>query len=354
MDFDLRAHTVLLTVTGSRAYGIHRPDSDLDVKGVAIPPSRYFHGFVHKFEQADKAEDLAVFAALLPPHEAEITARSKLEGSVYEVRKFLSLATACNPNILDVLFCRDDEVRLATPAGIRLREHRAMFLSATAKHTYSGYAGAQLKRIKGHRKWLLDPPTHFPTRVEFGLPEHTLLPADQIAAVNAAVGKEIDGDAAGADEATWLAAARKFGLDDNLVYVMVQERAYASAARHYKQYDNWRKTRNPARADHEARFGYDTKHAAHLVRLLRMGKEILETGTVHVWRGEGGAGDAAEILAVREGAWTYDALLAWTEQQEAELEALMRRGALQVPAAPAREAIDRLCISLVEDVLGQK
>nr|MBA2322341.1 nucleotidyltransferase domain-containing protein [Deltaproteobacteria bacterium] len=227
MDFDLRAHTLLLTVTGSRAYGIHRPDSDLDVKGVAVPPTRYFHGFAHKFEQADKPGHLAVFASLLPPEESAIVATSKLEGSVYEIRKFLGLAAACNPNILDVLFCRDDEVRLATPAGTRLRQNRRLFLSATAKRTYTGYAAAQLKRIKGHRKWLLDPPTHFPTRAEFGLPEHTLLPADQIAAVNAAVAKEIEGDPQGADDATWLAAARTFGLDDNLIYVMVQERGYA-------------------------------------------------------------------------------------------------------------------------------
>jgi uncharacterized protein len=351
MPFDLVRHTILLAVTGSRAYGIHRPDSDVDVKGVAIPPARYFHGFAHHFEQADRAAEVAVFAPLLTESERAIVATSKLEGSVYDIRKLLSLATACNPNILDVLFCRDEEVRLQTDLGRQLRAHRHLLLSATARQTYGGYAAAQLKRIQGHRKWLLDPPTRPPTRAEHGLPEHTLLPADQIAAVNAAVAKEIGGDAQGADDATWLAAARRFGLDDNLVYVMVQERAYAAAARHWKQYETWRTSRNPDRAAAEARYGYDTKHAAHLVRLLRMAWEILDQGVVHVWRGPGGGGDADEIRAVRDGAWTYDDLLAWATSQDTRLEARIRAGGLAVPPVADRAAVDDLCVRLVESAL---
>ncbi len=346
MNFDLRPHTILLTVAGSRAYGLDRPDSDVDLKGVAVPPAAWFHGFLREFEQA---EDVSDFRGVLTPGEAAVVDRTRLEGVVYDIRKFFGLATACNPNILDVLFCRDEEVRVTSAAGARLRAHRALFVSGAARHTFGGYAAAQLKRIRGHRKWLLDPPTHPPTRGEFGLPEHTLLPADQVNAVNAGVDKVLGGLGQSADEATWLAAARRFGLDDNLVYVMVQERAYASAARHYRQFETWRKSRNPARAAAEAKFGYDTKHAAHLVRLLRMATEILATGEVRVWRA-----DREELLAVRDGAWPYDALVGWAEQQDAELETLLRSGPIAVPAQPDREAIDRLCVELVEQVLASR
>jgi len=44
----------------------------------------------------------------------------------------------------------------------------------------------------------------------------------------------------------------------------------------------------------EAKFGFDTKHAMHLIRLLRMAREILETGVVHVKRP-----DAEELSAIR-------------------------------------------------------
>jgi hypothetical protein len=42
------------------------------------------------------------------------------------------------------------------------------------------------------------------------------------------------------------------------------------------------------------KFGYDTKHAMHLVRLIRMAKEILIEGVVHVYRD-----DREELMDIR-------------------------------------------------------
>lgn len=383
MDFDLRSRTILLTVAGSRAYGIHKADSDVDVKGVGIATAPYYHGFMRKWEQAEGAH-MGAFANLLNAEEAAATAATKLEGTVYELRKFVALAADNNPNILDVLFCRDEEVRLVTPLGRKLREARELFLSAKAKHTFSGYAAAQLKRIKGHRAWLLNPPTHQPTRAEFDLPEHTLIPADQLAAAKAAVQKKLDQwefDFSGmpdaeiihvttqvsdfltevcanlgfpkVDDGKWLAAARAIGLDANLILVMQREREYEAASRYFKQYQDWKKNRNPDRAALEEKYGFDTKHGGHLVRLLKMGREILTTGKVHVWRGEGGPGDAEEIRAIRKGAWTYEQVVEWAEREDAELEAIYRERRYVVPKQPDREAIDRLCIELVETALRE-
>jgi hypothetical protein len=61
-------------------------------------------------------------------------------------------------------------------------------------------------------------------------------------------------------------------------------------------------------------FHGNTKHAMHLVRLLRMGVEILRDGNVIVKRP-----DAEELLAIRNGAWTYDELVKYAESMDKEV-----------------------------------
>jgi predicted nucleotidyltransferase len=380
---DLCAHTELLVVAGSRAYGMHRPDSDVDVRGVLVAPRGTYHGILDRIEQVDAPAEIAVLAPWLRPEEREVVAATKLEGTVFEVRKFVTLTGESNPNLLDVLFCRDDEVRHVTSAGQRLRAQRNLFLSRKVRYTFAGYAAAQLRRIEGHRKWLLDPPVAPPERAAYGLPQTTLLPADQLGAAMATVRKQIDRwelDLANVPEATilhvqeqvaralgevrvalgfdsvdqakFVAAGRTVGLDDNLVEVMQRERAYEAAARHWRQYREWQTQRNPARAALEAAHGYDTKHAAHLVRLLRMGAEILRTGEVHVWRGPGGADDAHELLAIRAGEWRYDDLVGWATSQDRVLDALA--AASPLPKVPDRQALHALCVELVESRLASE
>ena len=60
--------------------------------GIAVPPRRYYLGCTGVFEQADSASEIAVFADDMTADERRVIAESKLEGSVYELRKFLRLA----------------------------------------------------------------------------------------------------------------------------------------------------------------------------------------------------------------------------------------------------------------------
>jgi len=50
------------------------------------------------------------------------------------------------------------------------------------------------------------------------------------------------------------------------------------------------------------KFGFDVKAAAHLIRLLRQGIEVLKTGRIKVFRDE----DRDLILSIKRGEWRFD------------------------------------------------
>jgi len=344
----LRDRIVFLTRHGSHSYGTNIETSDEDFKGVVIPPAEYFHGFTQVFEQAEFRK----------PNPDMV---------LYDLRKFMGLAANCNPNIIEVLWTDASDHVVVTALGERLLAARELFISKKAKHTFSGYAVSQLRRIQTHYRWLKRPPQSPPTRVEFELPERTVIPADQLEAARAAIQKQLDrwsfkdleylDDATrigivtgmaevlsemkiGADE-QFHAAGKLLGYADNFLELLDRERRYTARKVEWQQFQEWKKSRNPARAALEEKWGYDTKHAGHLVRLLRMCREILTLGKVIVKRP-----DRDELLAIRNGAWKYEDLVDWAAKQDAELTELAKTSTL--PNDSDRKSLDKLCQSLVE------
>lgn len=292
--------TIFLTIHGSQAYGLARPESDFDIGGICIPPKQYFYGFLHNFEQAQSTNP---------------------DGAVYGIKKYLQLASDANPNVMELLWIDPKFWLITSKTHEVLVKNRSVFLSTKVKHTYSGYAHAQLNRIRVHYKWLSNPP-HKPTREEFGLPPNKLLTTDQKGALNRLIEEGME-------------------VPENFMDRLQKENEYDKAVKDYQHYQTWKETRNEARADLEKLHGYDTKHAMHLVRLMRQCREILTTGTLNVLRK-----DRDELLDIRNGAWTYPKLVAWADQEEQELEHLAYTSKL--PQKPNREWIDMLCQEIVE------
>jgi len=73
-----------------------------------------------------------------------------------------------------------------------------------------------------------------------------------------------------------------------------------------------------------------------------MCREILTTGQVIVKR----RADRDELLAIKRGAWKYEDLIVWAEQQDSELAALEKLSLL--PHDPDRDRLDQLCMEIVE------
>lgn len=359
MTFDLRNHTRYLIVHGSRAFGMQRPGSDVDVKGFAFPPLEYYLSPMKNnpengkagFQQIDTPSAIeASFYDFLTEEEKAVSKIEKVEGVVYDFRKFVRLCLKMNPTMVECLFVRDEEVRITSPVAEALREIAPSFLSTKAKWTYSGYAADQLGRIERHRRWLFDPPKEKPRREDFDLPPAPFMNKSERGALMEVVklhrsklieffGGEFEDDC-GAFMDDLLNLAQSFGFSDKASYMLQQENAFEKAMNDWKKYEKWKKERNPDRAALEAKFGYDTKHAAHLVRLLRMGMEVMRTGQMNVYRAE----DAEELLAIRRGAWSYEELIGQAEKMNQELDDFYRAGKSPLPNKPDFAKIEDFCI----------
>lgn len=277
---------ILRVLCGSRAYGLDTAESDTDSRGVCIPPKEFLLGLT-RFEQHEDAH---------------------CDHVVYSLEKFARLALEGNPNIIETLFTDPQDVLAIDAFGERLVAARERMLSRNVGERFMGYALSQQKRMAGHHRWLTEPPASEPSPGEFG-------------------GWQEEG------KARWPNAQA--------------QKQYKAAHKKWTQFVSWRAHRNPKRAVLEDRFGYDTKHAQHLCRLLTMGEEILRGDGVLVRRP-----DAEFLRGVRGGSLSYAELTAWIDERVARIPKLMETSPL--PEEPDREGIERLVVELQEEYLFRR
>ena len=374
--FELEGHTIFLTLAGSQAHGTARVGSDVDVRGVCVAPLSARLSLFRTFEQFEGELPAALAEQVIPRIREHPTAAQalgvKTECVIYDVAKFLSLCAAANPNALEILFADEADWLLAAPAWRRIHEQRAQFLTRKVQQTFLGYAMAQLKKIQTHRSWLLSPPVKKPAREDFGLPAHggTLSVDDQnrieqgIAEKVRSYGidnidlpksarialqerlNDLYRDALnvtneGLEDRLRAVATAALGIPSSVASALNAERRYRAALKHWDSYQTWQAQRNRARAELERSYGYDTKHAMHLIRLMRMGLEVLQTGEVRVRRA-----DAADLSAIREGTLPYEELLAMAGRLQREMETAVTT--TRLPSDVDYGRVDALLI----DVLG--
>lgn len=306
MEFDIKKHTIYRCIHGSRAYGTHTPLSDYDYKGIAIAPLEYYLGFSKRFEQSEKY----------------VSKGQDIDEVIYDIQKFFKLAADCNPNIIEVIFCDENEVLFCDKFGKMILDIREKFISKRAKFTFTGYAVSQLKRIRGHRSWLLNPPKKKPERSDFGLP--------------------IDSKMSSSEMGAYEHVSKTEKLPEHIMSLLQKEKQYANSKKEWDQYQNWKENRNKERAKDEARFGFDSKHAYHLIRLLRMGEEILQGKGVLVKRL-----DADELLEIRNGAMTYEEIVDMAESRISNIDDLYDKSS--IPKTPDVNFLSKKCMEIIKE-----
>jgi len=353
-------HAIFETVTGSQAYGTNTPQSDTDRTGVMVPGPEYTMGLQRFGEYSDFEGDDRKF---------------------YGIQKFMALCVENNPSILELLWAPERCVRQTTRYWEAILPARDGLLSKKCGYTYSGYAIEQLHRIERHRKYLLDPPKSPPSRTEMGLPETPVFPTSQLKAVCSVAIEaipehmrtdffseldQIYGDwvmplfarylipsqrSMAMDwlqkglrsQARSLATLGRRFLRDEYVEMAAKEIEYMDRLQEWRRYLSWKKSRNKKRAALEEKFGYDCKHAMHLVRLMRMGAEILQDGKVNVDRTDI---DAEELREIRNGAWEFGRVQAYAREQDERLRRLRQESSL--PQGPSGKTAQKACVEVTK------
>ncbi|MBE9249518.1 nucleotidyltransferase domain-containing protein [Dolichospermum sp. LEGE 00240] len=354
---EVEQRTIFVGLAGSHGYGLNRPESDYDYRGVFIAPKRYYLGF-DSIEQKDSGWDEPGIFPFIDGNEDTV---------IYELRKVIHLLAGANPNVLELLWLTN--YPFLTNVGQYLINHRNLFLSKKVKHTYAGYAFAQIKKMETHRKWLLNPPTNKPIPADFDIMDEIPLSKDELNAFLEYLYLLIRGKIEFLEESEQLyklltadidfkGVLKQYTLADetlaytqNLTYgrkdfirLLQKSQSYQIALREWKAYISWQENRNPARAEMEKKSGYDLKHGMHCIRLLRSGLEILRTGELIVDRNL--AGDIDDLKAILRGDYSYDELIKMAEDLVAQMDIFYEQSSL--PHRPDLEQINDLCMELVE------
>lgn len=336
-----------LAIDGSQSYGMNTKSSDFDCKGLVLPPVEIREHLFNKFDQAINNKDLELkYYHLKNPN------NPKFESTVFSLSKFFQLAAQVNPNIISLLYVDPSDILECNKIGKELLKNRDLFLSTKAKWTFGGYAISQFSLIERHRRWLIKGDLKKPDRKDYGLVGEVLQGHSEI---DRLVKKEIENwnfskfsldelERQELKETVWECVlklcknkiswdnwpqkyeeailtdfANTFNLSAEITNLILRETRYKNDLKDYNSWLNWKENRNLDRMKLEKDFNFDTKSAAHLVRLHRMSHEILSGKGVIVKRP-----DAEELLDIRNGKWTYDQLKDWFDKSTLEVEELYK------------------------------
>lgn len=238
--FDLKtsAKIIVAAFVGSQSHGTWIPKEDdgvddVDIMGVVLPP-------VDRIIGLDGWD-----------HWVQII--DELDVNFFALRKTVSLWLKSNPNVLGLLWMRDEDIIMRSPEFDAFRDIREAFICKQVADAFGGYAFSQLRQIQRNR------------------------------------------------------------------------------------HEGYMGTR---RKELVEQFGYDIKHAAHLVRLLRMAIEFMRDGVINVYR----TNDAEELKAIKRGEWTLERVQMSAADMFADLDELKSKSRL--PDKPDRKPVNDLLIDI--------
>lgn len=308
---------ILEIVAGSWLYGTANPEtSDKDYVGIFLPNVEYILGF-KKCEEVD--------FSIKDKDESGKNTKNALDRKLYEFRHYIKLALQNNPNILEILFANKESVIYVNEIGKELLKIKHLFPYRGCKERFLGYAFSQ------KRKMIIKKDNYFDliSALDFlGGLDHGKYMAEVVASKCPPFIKTSH------DEA------------QNCKFVCVGDinilpsKTVGSAMRMIQ--DRVDKAGN--REELLLKYGFDTKFASHLIRLMVEGVDLLKNGHL-----EFPLKEAKMILDIKTGKWTISEILNYSNELEKEIESLAETSKL--PAKPNTEILEKFTVDTLREWL---
>lgn len=266
----LGKNVILLGLGGSYAYGTNVETSDIDIRGIALNSKK----------------------EILLNSSFQQVLDENTDTTIYAFDKIINLLIEGNPNTLEILFQPKEFYSIITPIGQELLDIRKLFLSKKVYYTFGGYARAQLRRLDNKSMRTLSQgqqEIHILNSIKnasVNFPErYFYFPEDAIKLY--------------VDKAIQEGYESEIFMDINLKHYPLRDYKcmWSEMSNIVKDYGKIGK-----RASHAILHNKVNKHAMHLVRLMLMCIEVLETGEFSTYRDK----EHSLLMSIRNGEYMGD------------------------------------------------
>ena len=122
-----RCRPLLVCLSGSIAYGLDTPESDVDIRGIFLNEPEEWIGLQEERENIRLKDSDTV---------------------LYGLRKAMKLLMACNPNVIEMLGLREQDILYCSEEGRMILDAAPAFLSKKAIFTFGAYATNLRRQIQ--------------------------------------------------------------------------------------------------------------------------------------------------------------------------------------------------------------
>ncbi|NFV11432.1 nucleotidyltransferase [Clostridium sporogenes] len=313
-DEHLGKNIILLTTGGSYAYGTNVESSDLDIRGIATEKIEELIG-LSSFEQFENKET---------------------DTTIYALNKVIKLMLNNNPNIIELFGTRDEHLFICNRYGKLLRDNVNLFLSKKVIHSFGGYATAQLRRLQNALARDSYPQFEKENHILNSIKNQMVSFEDRY--------KEITNE----NINLYIDKSEKIDLDSE-IFMNVNlknyplrdfKNIYSEMSNIVKDYEKLNH-RNSKKDELHL-----NKHALHLIRLLKMGTELLEDKGINTYREK----DQSLLLDIRNGKYSYEEIFEMVNEYEKDFKYASDN--TDLPNIPNHKKVEELVIEINKGVIN--